>query len=285
MTVSMQAKLAGNMARRPAHPEMPVDAVRLSLIMVHHHQSGLLARALTSIEDEGLPLEVIIVNVGGDISGCVPDDLPFPVRVISRRNRGYAAACNEGLALAHGEYVAVSNVDLEYGPRVFSRAVGYLDEHLDVGILAPALFYPDGRYQHSARRFYTWSAAFWSRCPLRARLAPPRCFREHLMLDDRPDGPREVDWAVGALLVVRREALSTPGRVFDNRYRLYMEDVDLCLEMWRSGWKVMQVPDLEVVHGYARRSRKILSRAGLSHVASFIRFALKHRGLPSRSPV
>jgi hypothetical protein len=283
MTVVMQARTDAGAGRRNPPAVLPADTARLSLIMVHFHQSQLLAPALASIDDGALPLEVILVNVGGDVAGAISDDLPFPVRVISRPNRGYAAACNEGLALACGEYVAVSNVDLEFSPNVFSRAVEHLDEHLDVGVLAPALFYPDGRYQHSARRFYNWSAALWSRCPLRGRLAPPRCFREHLMLDERPAGPREIDWAVGAMLVARREALAQRGRIFDERYRLYMEDVDLCLDMWRRGWKVVQVPDIRVVHNYSRRSRKILSSAGLTHVASFIRFVAKHRGLPSRN--
>jgi len=249
---------------------------------VHHRQPQLLRRMLLSLASQAAVFEVIIVNVSADVDLEIPSDLPFEIRVVTTPNRGYADGCNRGFAVARGEYVAASNVDLEFGPSVLSKAMDYLDLHPEAAIVAPWLLNPDGTPQHSARRFYTWPVAVWARSPLRPLFQDAEFVRRHLMIDEPFAGSREVDWVTGALMFIRREALADPKRLFDDRYCLYMEDVDLCWDMWRRGWKVVQLQDLEVLHRYSRASRHVFSRAGFEHGASFIKFVWKHGGLPRR---
>jgi len=257
--------------------------VRLSVIVVHYRQSELLERMLRSLRGQGRFFEVIVVNVSPEIEPAVPEERDFPLKILTVANRGYADACNIGLGVARGEVIALCNADVEMTRGVLAAAMGYFDRHEDVGLIAPRLLNSDGSVQLSARRFYTWPVALWARCPLR-KFVKPGFFRRHFLDGTQVRPLREIDWAVGAVLFLRRAALADRRRAMDPRYRLYMEDVDLCLQTWRMGWKVVQASDMRVYHRYQRRSRRLLSAAALHHLSSFAKFVLKYGGLPQRSP-
>ena len=89
---------------------------------------------------------------------------------------------------------------------------------------------------------------------------------------------REIDWALGAAFMARRSALAK-GRLFDDRYFLYMEDVDLCLTLRQNGWGVYYVPTAVMTHHHIGTSRKkAISRANWEHLKSYINFLMKHGG-------
>jgi GT2 family glycosyltransferase len=256
------------------------SAQRVSVIAAHYRQPDVLARMAATIDAQGIDLELVVANASPEVA---LSGLPENCRVFNVENRGYAAAVNRALEYASGDVLVVCNSDVFLADGCITKAVEYLRSHKDVGVVAPQLANADGSPQHNARRFYTWLSALWARFPMRSLLPRPRFFTRYLMADERCGEARDVDWLMGALLVVRRSALRRPDRVFDPRYRFYMEDVDFCLDMWRRGWRVVQLPQTGAVHLHARGSRRVLSRPGYHHAMSFLKFLLKHHGLPQRT--
>ena len=89
---------------------------------------------------------------------------------------------------------------------------------------------------------------------------------------------REVDWVLGAAMMMRREAIG--DTVMDERYFIYFEDVDLCVRLQQKGWKVIYHPGAEMVHHHRRASADgFLNRRKYEHFKSWIKFSLKHAGL------
>ncbi|MEK7307338.1 MAG: glycosyltransferase, partial [Nitrospirota bacterium] len=89
---------------------------------------------------------------------------------------------------------------------------------------------------------------------------------------------REIDWALGACMMIRTEAV--PDEVFDPRFFLYFEDVDLCLRLKKAGWKVVYHPEAAAVHEHRQKSRKNpFSRANYEHFKSWVKFILKYRNI------
>jgi len=258
---------------------------RLSIACVNWNSSAELAGLLASIAGSppACPWDMTVVNNSPEDPVRVPDGLAGRLRVVEPgANLGFGRAVNAALADSAADYFLVVNPDLRLIGDVVGAALDHLESHPEVGLLFPRLDNPDGTRQLSVRRFYTWPAALWARSPLR-KAGCPSFFRRHLMPElDGSTEPVEVDWGLGAALFVRRAALGG-GPVFDPRFFLYFEDVDLGLRMWSSGWRAVYLPAARCLHRHARASAaRPFGSAGRHHAASFLKFVLKWRGLPAR---
>ncbi len=150
----------------------------------------------------------------------------------------------------------------------------FAETHPRAGIIGPKLVFPDGRPQSSRRRFPTISGTIVRRTPLRRVLSGTQ--RAHYGLDERPSGPTEADWLLGAFLLLRREMLDELGG-FDEGYRLYGEDIDIAYRAAKAGWERWYVPEAVVRHEHqAVTDRRFLTRRTLWHWRGIGRFVRKH---------
>jgi len=138
------------------------------------------------------------------------------------------------------------------------------------------MLYPGGEVQPSRRRFPTVAGTLVRRTPIRRLFDPYTLQRRHYHLDERPEHPVEADWMLGAFLVLRRSMLAELGG-FDEGFRLYGEDIDLCYRAMRAGWERWYVPAAVVEHEHqAVTDRTLLTRRTLWHWAGIARFVRKH---------
>ena len=130
-----------------------------------------------------------------------------------------------------------------------------------MGAAGARLQYPDGSFQHGA-------FAFPGLMQLWFDLFPPRPRR---LLDSRLNGryprprydagrPFAVDFALGAALMVRREAIQAAG-LLDEGYFMYAEEVDWCWRMRRCGWPCYCVPSARVIHHGGASSSQFRSQS------------------------
>ena len=240
-------------------------------------------RALVD-EKAGTELDIVVIdNASADGSAeSVRALFPGASVVANRTNLGFGRAANQGFLKTSGEYVLVLNPDVTVTPGSLVRMVQFMDEHRDVGLLLPKLLNPDGTVQPSCRTFYTLPVLLLRRTPLGAIFRDARSVRTHLMTDWDHAEVREVDWGLGAAMLIRRSAIGQ-GAPFDERFFIYFEDVDLCLRLKQSGWKVVYFPEAALLHCHLRESASgWWNRARLEHLKSLVKFICKHRGLCPR---
>lgn len=262
---------------------------KLTIILVAYHSAKHLAESLPVLSaiDPDIEREIIVVNnYHGEDLGDICNK--FNVKLlIPGKNLGFGRGVNFGYKEAEGDVILVCNPDAVPREGAISASIGYLAMHTEAGIVCPKLVYPDGTLQDSARRFYDWKSALYARAPWRNDENPPEYFRRYMMMGEDFDSVLNIDWALGAALFIRRDLCEQMGaRVFDPRYFLYFEDVDLCYTCWRSGYKVVYLPESVFVHHYERTSKKSpVSKANMRHMMSFFKFVAKHRGLPPRPEI
>lgn len=249
----------------------------LSIVIVNYKTTNLLLDGLRSIthNDCSHDLEVIVIDNEVTVSTktAILGQYPSAIVIENQTNVGYTRAVNQGIRLAHGEFILVLNADVELRKGALDRLVQFMLDHQGVGIAGAKLVYPDGQLQYSARTFYDLKTLLYRRTPL-GRLHPSSpVLRRHLMLDWDHNTARQVDWVLGACLLVRREAMKQVG-LMDERYFLYLEDVDWCYRMHQHGWEVYYVPEAEIVHHYRQGSRaeRQLNKDALIHLLSMIRY-------------
>jgi N-acetylglucosaminyl-diphospho-decaprenol L-rhamnosyltransferase len=244
---------------------------RVSAVVVSHGHAVELARSLPALVPQ-VDEVVVVANTPGSVG-----EVPAGVRVVENAAPQWLARnVNRGIAETSGELVLFSNPDAVADPGAVAVLSRFMDEHPRCGLAGPQMAWPDGSWQPSRRRFPTVTGTVVRRTPLR-RLRPPyEHQREHYLLDERPDGPVQADWLLGAFLLQRRTMLEELGG-WDAGYRHYVEDIDLCYRAMKAGWERWYVPGAVVRHAYAAViDHRFLSRHTLWHLRGMARFVRKH---------
>lgn len=250
----------------------------LGVVIVNFNTFGLTVQCVESLLSHRIaPVEQILVvdNASPDGSGERLKHIlqPHGVRVLlSARNGGFGSGVNLGIEALACDLVLVLNPDTRFLRNQVQVIRDLFDEHPHLGVVGLKLINPDGSLQYSARRFYSLPDILVRRSPLRWMPVVRRLARTHLLMRQWERGPFEADWVMGTGFVVRRRAFEDVGRM-DEGYFLYFEEVDLCARMWVSGWSVLAVPGVDLVHDHQRHSQAgIWSSSGKTHLQSMWRF-------------
>jgi N-acetylglucosaminyl-diphospho-decaprenol L-rhamnosyltransferase len=246
-------------------PTTDSSAVDVSVLIVNYNTAHLLKEMWDALmrSKGALSLQTIVVdNASRDDSVSVlRRDYPDAQLMVNADNVGFGRANNQALAAgARGRYVLLLNTDAFVAADTLTRTVSYMDAHPDCGILGVRLVGRDGELQPSCRYFPTpWNVFL-------ARTGTARFFPKVRMVDDMAwdhAAVRDCDWVPGCYLLLRRDLIDQVG-LFDPRYFLYCEEMDLCFAAKRAGWKVVYFPDTTVIHigGESAKSDSELTSGG-----------------------
>jgi GT2 family glycosyltransferase len=257
--------------------------VDLSVSIVSFRTPRLLRQCLTALASEAqasrLDVEVTVVdNASADGSiELVRSEFPG-VRVIANlSNAGFGAAHNQALRRARGRYCMVLNSDAAPRPGALRALVDAMDTDPGLGACGPKLRYPSGEVQPSRRRFPTTASLFLESTQLQRFWPDNTVLRRYYVQDRSDDVAQDVDWLVGACLCVRTNALRQVG-LFDARYFMYSEEIDLCRRLSATGWRIRYVPAAEVMHLEGGSSRADLAARDRRFQTSKLAYAAKWHG-------
>jgi len=258
----------------------------LSIIVVNYNTRHLLHEMMAAVERAagGLALQLIVIdNASRDGSAdCIRENWPHVELLANDANVGFGRANNQALPLIRGRNVLLLNTDAFVRPDSFHVALNVLQQHPECGIVGVRLVGRDGLVQPSCRYFPT----AWNLLLVRTGLT--KLFPWTRLVDDMPWDDRkaaECDWVPGAFLLIRRPVINQVG-LFDPRYFLYYEEVDLCRAAKGRGWTVRYCPGTDVVHigGESAKSDGNLSSSGRQlpalQMESELLYFRKHYGLP-----
>jgi N-acetylglucosaminyl-diphospho-decaprenol L-rhamnosyltransferase len=220
----------------------------VSVIIVSYNTRELLRECIESIlceQGDGLGVEVIVVdNASADGSAAMVAERFPQVRLIANPdNRGFGAACNQGMEVARGRYALILNADIRAQPGALQRLVEFMDAHPDAAICGGQLRYPDGRIQPSCARDLTLWWVFCEQSMLAKLFPRTRLFGGYWRTHWDFSATIETEQVMGACMMLRR-----PFPRFDEDYFLYCEDTDLCYRVRQAGGKIYYVHNAVFVH-------------------------------------
>ena len=288
----------------------------LSIIIVTWNNEDTIADCLNSIlknAECGLRNGIEVLVIDNQSSDGTVEEIQkvgaygnTPLHLVQNsQNLGFAKATNQGLRRAGGRYLLLLNPDTVLLEGVLQKMLEWMEIRPEVGILAPQLLTPSGgrgvlqyapTIQLSCRRFPTYGNIFWELTGIPQLF--PRLSRWKMgYFDHRME--REVDQPMGACLLVRRDALVGAGfdpcksgdaptqenQFLDERFPIYLNDVDLCYRIKKMGWKIVFSPIGRVVHHEGVSTRKVKSRMILSLHRSMIHYFQKHNQNPILLPL
>jgi|GEM_PF-29072 len=201
-----------------------------------------------------------------------------------KKNVGFKTLINTSITEARGTYIFLINSDILISPGAVPELLSYLKAHPEIGILGPRQFNFNGTPQQSCYRFYHPLTIIYRRTFLGRLAFARRHLRWFTYTDHDLTQPKSVDWLIGSAMLVSRKDASTVGPM-DDRYFMYMEDVDWCRRFWEKGRTVVYYPKAFVYHYHAKGSAKggffgslLFNRLTWYHIESALRYFWKYRG-------
>jgi GT2 family glycosyltransferase len=223
---------------------VPPSGAQIAVAVVSWNTRDLLRDCLASFAGEPLAEVWVVDNASTDGSAdMVRKEFPDVQLVALEENAGFGPAVNLVAARTATPFFAPANADIALRPGALRELLDAAERSPRAGILAPRLELPAGETQHSVYPFPTLPFTLAFNTGVATRYGDRLCLEGHW----NPDRERDVDWAIGAFLVVRREAWDAAGG-FDDQQWMYAEDLDLGWRVARAGYTTRYVPTARVRH-------------------------------------
>jgi N-acetylglucosaminyl-diphospho-decaprenol L-rhamnosyltransferase len=259
----------------------------LVVVTVTYSPGAHLDRFLASLSHATDRTVTVVMADNGSTDGAPEEALarhPNTRLLRTGANLGYGGAVNRAVAeyladpetAGDPEFFVVANPDVQWGPHSIDAMLAAAARWPRAGSLGPLIRDPDGTVYPSARHQPSlvrggmhavvgplWKSNPWTAAYRQDRLEPTE---------------RPVGWLSGSCLLLRRAAFDEV-RGFDERYFMYMEDVDLGDRLGEAGWLNVYVPSAEVLHDKGHATGRDPARNLAAHHDSTYTFlADRHRG-------
>lgn len=262
--------------------------VDISFIILTRNSQTLIERCLISysysIYQAGLKAEFIVVDNGsqdGTVEKVKRIFLNLPENCVGYiitlpKNIGTTKSRNQGLKKATGYFCVICDSDTEFMNGDWGKAISFLRENKQVGIIAGRMYYEDKTTQQSVKRFPTLGDKL-----LKLRKTFLKMSESTTDYYNNFDWSKtqEVDTAISAFWLFRKDLLEQIGLLDENIFYA-PEDIDFCLRSWKIGKKIVYYPEIEIMHKTQRISHaKPLSYIALSHLCGLFYYFSKHHYL------
>jgi hypothetical protein len=246
-------------------------------IVVTYRSAASIGSCLDALLDAKLHI-VVVDNAG--TADIVRERFPQVELIANAENAGFARAVNQGLARCKSDVVVLVNPDCVVPAATTDALIAFLGEHKDVGVVGPRLREADGTINISAHPIATFGSMLGNRArrffpfltPLLARHSRFGSYDTCLHATEAT----EVEMMIAACLAVRGGFLRDELGGLDEGYFMYCEDMELCLQAWKRGKRVVYLPEVEAMHegGGSSGDRSLVWPL---HTRSTLRFHAKHR--------
>lgn len=245
----------------------------LSVILVNYNFGDILIDCLKSLKStkNQINLDIWVVdNASSDGSFDKAQKLfPSLHYIGNKENLGFGAANNQALRQIKSEFILILNPDTKVPRETLAFMVNFMKNHPEVGAATCKAVKSDDTLDWAYHRGFPtpWASLLYF-------LGNDRFY--HLTDRDMKIA-HEVDAISGSFFFTRKSVLDKIG-LFDEVYWMYAEDLDLCYRLKKASYKIMYVPDVQVVHlkgvssGIKFHSQKITTAAASSRLRAFNAF-------------
>lgn len=247
---------------------------RIDVVTVAYNSSYQISEYARSLQQAliGLKSQVWVVdNNSQDDTLLELMKYQFIKVIANRKNVGYGKASNQALRKLRSKYVLLLNPDTKTPKSTIRKMLEYMDQHKNVGLITCRVEMSNGKIDRACRRGFPTPWRSICRMLYLDRIFPNiKLFGGYNLTYLPEDIISEIDSAVGAFMLIRGKALQEVG-LFDEKFFMYGEDIDLCYRIKNKGWKIIYNPSAKIIH------LKGASSGIKDHTARLSQATKKHR--------
>ena len=257
--------------------------LEIAFVVVSYNTRELLFECLASAAESASSAEyelVVVDNASEDGSAeAVRKVFPQATVITNQSNRGFAAACNQGIQATKAAFVLLLNSDAQLTPPALKALRDCMQEER-CGAAGCRLVNGNGAELVNTMNFLTPLNQALELLGTPKRLGWKALTRTHYPRLTGAGPDCSVDWIEGSCLLLRRRALEEAG-LLDERFFMYSEDEDLCLRLRRIGWSVCFTDAGTAIHHGGASAAKSKAEMLVQFYVSQMRLLLKHRSRAS----
>ena len=219
---------------------------------------------------------IVVDNASTDASLQEAEKVCPEARIVrNRQNRGFGAASNQGAAVGAADYLLFLNPDARLADDSLSAALQFMEraENRGVGVCGIQLVNEEGEVSRTCARFPTPGSLFHHLLGL-DRILPLR-FPSHFMAEWDHGTTGQVDHVIGAFYLIRRELFEALDG-FDERFFVYMEDLDLSRRVQGAGYSSVYLATCRAYHKGGGTSEQVRAARLFYSLRSRIQYGYKH---------
>jgi GT2 family glycosyltransferase len=262
------------------HDQQFAKRPSVDIIIVNWNAGDQLRTCLSSIpsgDASYVIVRVVIVdNASSDASLNGLDSLGLPLTIIrNTSNRGFGAACNQGVADSTADYLLFLNPDTRLDATSLSRPISYMEDvrNSEVGVCGIRLIDDLGTACRTCTRLPTPRHFFSQMVGLDKLL--PRRFPSHFMNEWDHTNSQDVDHVIGAFYLIRTPLFQQLNG-FDERFFVYLEDLDLSWRVRKAGHRIHFLAEAQAYHKGGGTSDQVKAARLFYSLRSRNLFGYKH---------
>lgn len=253
-----------------------INLPMMDVIVVNWNAGHQLCTCIDSITQyaHGLVKQTIVVDNGSvDGSDARIEGLPNVTLIRTGANLGFGKACNLGAQHAKSDYLLFINPDAALYDDTLPKALAFMQDpaNTNVGICGVQLLDEARHVSRSCARFPS-AVGFVAHAVGLDRFFPRL---GHFMAEWDHAQTREVDHVIGAFFLVRRE-LFNALHGFDERFFVYLEDLDFSYRAHQVDWRSVYLADVQAFHAGGGTSNQVKARRLFYSLRSRLLYAFKH---------
>ncbi|MCL7743686.1 glycosyltransferase family 2 protein [Guyparkeria hydrothermalis] len=218
---------------------------------------------------------IVVDNNSADGSAAEVDGIPGVEVFFLEANVGFGAACNKGAQLCSAPYLLFLNPDTVVEPDSFSVALNFMNgsENESVGVCGIQLVDENAMVARTCARYPNLLRFFSSA----TGIEKIRAFRWSgvIMHDWDHQSTRQVDHVIGAFYLIRRNVFEDL-KGFDERFFVYLEDLDLSYRVHDAGWDIWYLANARAFHAGGGTSRQIKAKRLFYSLRSRLLYGFKY---------
>ena len=240
-------------------------------IVIYREEISVLQKAIDSFLGSPFAKKIFLIDNSPDSSMENHFQHPKIQYLSCKKNLGFARGHNfilQRLQQEESDFHLVLNPDVTFNPNIFNLLILELQKDLHLSLMAPRVLFPDNRLQYTARRYPTVKEMILRILKVSNELTKKQEFRhKNLGLSLYPD------FIHGCFMLFKtKDFLELNG--FDERFFMYMEDVDICRRIDQHGKRKMYYPKVSIQHEFRKGSSKNL-KLFFVHLSSAIKYYKK----------
>jgi GT2 family glycosyltransferase len=261
---------------KPAVTELSETLKKLTIIIINYNTKELLKKCLDVLNVKNIPENyniIVIDNNSPDGSADMAQKIPGHFEVVRlKENKGFPCAANTGIKKSLSEYYMILNSDTEVKQIQLAEMLKFMEDNPEIGAMTPFQFNNKNESQLAWGRFPTFTSEI-GRKILQDALDKGKKWA-HRKLSKLKE-PFFVHWVAGSTMFLRNAALKEAG-LFDEKFFIFFEDIDLCTRIRQSGWKIAVFPGIRAIHHRGESAKTDSMNASLHYRRSQLYFWKKH---------